>query len=98
MASRPGTGIIWRTGWATSPAEKAIIAVLKSLRAEGRTVVAVHHDLATVTEYFDNVFLINTTKIAEGPVAEAFTAEALQATYGGRLATAQVDQLARALV
>ena len=78
--------------------EKAIIAVLKSLRAEGRTVVAVHHDLATVTEYFDNVFLINTTKIAEGPVAEAFTAETLQATYGGRLATAQVDQLARALV
>lgn len=76
--------------------EKAIIAVLKSLRAEGKTVVVVHHDLATVPEYFDNVFLINTRKVAEGPVATAFTAETLQATYGGRLATAQVDQLARA--
>lgn len=77
--------------------EKAIISVLKSLRAEGKTVVVVHHDLATVADYFDNVFLINTRKIAEGPVAEAFTADTLQAAYGGRLATAQVDQLARAL-
>jgi manganese/zinc/iron transport system ATP- binding protein len=78
--------------------EKAIIAVLKSLRDAGKTVVAVHHDLATVTDYFDNVFLINTSKIAEGPVSEAFNGDTLQATYGGRLATAQIDQLAHALV
>ena len=77
--------------------EKAIISVLKSLREAGKTVVVVHHDLATVNDYFDNVFLINTRKVAEGPVAEAFTAETLQNAYGGRLATAQVDQLAKAL-
>ncbi|WP_171177256.1 metal ABC transporter ATP-binding protein [Ruegeria sp. HKCCD8929] len=77
--------------------EKAIISVLKSLREAGKTVVVVHHDLATVTDYFDHVFLINTRKVAEGSVAEAFTAETLQAAYGGRLATAQVDQLAKAL-
>ncbi len=77
--------------------EKAIIAVLKSLREAGKTVVAVHHDLATVTDYFDHVFLINTRKVAEGPVAEAFTAETLQSAYGGRLATAQIDQISRAL-
>lgn len=77
--------------------EKAIISVLKSLRAEGKTVVVVHHDLATVADYFDNVFLINTHKVAEGTVAEAFTADTLQAAYGGRLATAQVDQLSRVL-
>jgi manganese/zinc/iron transport system ATP- binding protein len=73
--------------------EKAIISVLKSLRDAGKTVVAVHHDLSTVTEYFDHVFMINTRKVAEGAVAEAFTTENLQATYGGRLATAQMDQL-----
>ena len=78
--------------------EKAIITVLKALRKAGKTVVVVHHDLATVAEYFDNVFLINTRKVAEGPVSSAFTAETLQATYGGRLATAQVEQLARASV
>ncbi len=77
--------------------EKAIISVLKSLRQAGKTVVVVHHDLATVTDYFDNVFLINTRKVAEGPVAEAFTAETLQSAYGGRLATAQIDQISHAL-
>ncbi|MCU9836278.1 metal ABC transporter ATP-binding protein [Ruegeria sp. WL0004] len=77
--------------------EKAIISVLKSLKQAGRTVVVVHHDLATVSDYFDHVFLINTRRVAEGPVAEAFTADHLQAAYGGRLATAQVDQLARVL-
>ncbi|GAA6188804.1 metal ABC transporter ATP-binding protein [Litorivita sp. NS0012-18] len=71
--------------------EKAIIAVLQSLNAQGKTVIAVHHDLATVTDYFDHVFLINKTRIAEGKVAEAFTPENLQRTYGGRLATAQLD-------
>jgi manganese/zinc/iron transport system ATP- binding protein len=70
--------------------EKAIIAVLHGLRAEGKTVIAVHHDLATVAEYFDRVFLINTTAIAEGPVAEVFTPDHLQAAYGGRLALAQM--------
>ncbi len=75
--------------------EKAIIGVLKSLKDAGKTVVVVHHDLATVTDYFDHVFLINTRKVAEGSVAEAFTADTLQAAYGGRLATAQVDQLSR---
>ncbi|UZD90978.1 metal ABC transporter ATP-binding protein [Cognatishimia activa] len=73
--------------------EKAIISVLKSLKNEGKTVVSVHHDLATVTEYFDNVFLINTRKVAEGPVATTFTSENLSAAYGGRLAMAQIDQL-----
>lgn len=73
--------------------EKAIIAVLKGLRQEGKTVVAVHHDLSTVPEYFDHVFMINTRKIAEGPVAQVFTAEHLDKTYGGRLATGQMDQL-----
>ncbi|PSL18506.1 metal ABC transporter ATP-binding protein [Shimia abyssi] len=74
--------------------EKAIIAVLKGLRADGKTVVAVHHDLATVHEYFDRVFLINTRKVAEGSVAEAFTPDALDRAYGGRLATAQMDRAA----
>ena len=77
--------------------EKAIIAVLKLLKAEGRTVVAVHHDLATVPEYFDQVMMINVRKIAEGPVDRAFTEAALQATYGGRLAAQQIDRLSLAL-
>ena len=65
--------------------EKAIIAVLKSLKAEGKTVVAVHHDLTTVEEYFDHVLLLDKTVVAAGPVAEVFTPENLHRAYGGRL-------------
>ena len=73
--------------------EKAIIGVLKDLRDAGKTVVAVHHDLSTVGEYFDNVFLINTRRIAEGPVATTFNDMHLQEAYGGRLGGAQMDAL-----
>ena len=73
--------------------ERAIVDVLKHLKAEGKAVVAVHHDLSTVRDYFDQVFLINVRRIVEGPVAVAFTAETLQATYGGRLAATHLDGL-----
>ena len=76
--------------------ERAIIDVLKALRDEGRAVVCVHHDLATVPRYFDRVLMINVRAIAEGPVDTAFTPETLQATYGGRLAATHLDQLALA--
>jgi manganese/zinc/iron transport system ATP- binding protein len=62
--------------------------VLKELRDEGKTVVAVHHDLSTVPAYFDRAFLINTRAIAEGPVAEVMTEANLRAAYGGRLGPA----------
>ena len=71
--------------------EKAIIAVLKDLRDAGRTVLAVHHDLATVPEYFDDVVLLNTQVVAAGPVETVFTDANLQAAYGGRLTTARID-------
>ncbi len=74
--------------------ERAIIAVLAELRAEGRAIVAVHHDLSTVPAYFDDVLMINVRKIAEGPVARAFTAANLATAYGGRLAATQIDELA----
>jgi len=73
--------------------ERAIIDVLKDLRDAGKSVVAVHHDLATVRSYFDHVFLINVRPVAEGPVDTAFTADTLSAAYGGRLAATHLDQL-----
>ncbi|MEM1044912.1 MAG: metal ABC transporter ATP-binding protein [Pseudomonadota bacterium] len=73
--------------------ERAIIDVLKLLRSEGKAVVCVHHDLSTVEDYFDHVLLINVRRIAEGPVASTFTAENLNATYGGRLAATHINEL-----
>ena len=61
--------------------ERSIIALLKELRTAGKTVVAVHHDLATVKDYFDHVTLINTKVIANGEVEKVFTDENLDLTY-----------------
>jgi manganese/zinc/iron transport system ATP- binding protein len=66
--------------------ERAIVQLLRELRAAGKTVVVVHHDLQTVPEYFDWVTLINVRRIASGPVHEAFTEENLRRAYGGRIA------------
>ena len=65
--------------------ERAIVDVLQDLRAAGDTVVAVHHALQTVPEYFDWVALLNVRRIAAGAVAEVFTDENLRLTYGGRV-------------
>jgi manganese/zinc/iron transport system ATP- binding protein len=66
--------------------ERAVVALLRSLRAARKTVVAVHHDLPTVHEYFDWVTLLNVRRIASGPVEEVFTEENLRLTYGAPLA------------
>jgi len=66
--------------------ERAIVEPLRGLRDQGRTVVVVHHDLQTVTRYFDRVVLLNMRVVASGTVSEAFTDENLRKTYGGRLA------------
>ena len=66
--------------------ERAIVQLLRELRERGKTVVAVHHDLQTVPEYFDQVTLLNVRRVASGPVDDVFTEENLRRTYGGRAA------------
>ena len=66
--------------------ERAIVDLLRDLRARGKTVVVVHHDLQTVPEYFDEVLLLNVRRIAAGPVGDVFTEDTLRETYGGRVA------------
>ncbi|MEM6469366.1 MAG: metal ABC transporter ATP-binding protein [Planctomycetota bacterium] len=65
--------------------EKAIVALLDDLKAEGKTAVVIHHDLQTVAEYFDHVILLNMRVVGEGSVESTFTQENLQKTYGPRL-------------
>jgi manganese/zinc/iron transport system ATP- binding protein len=81
LMDEPFAGVDYRT-------ERAIVALLRELKERGRTVVCVHHDLSTVTEYFDRVVLLNGRLIAEGPVQEVFTRENVEAAYGGSVAFA----------
>jgi manganese/zinc/iron transport system ATP- binding protein len=68
------------------PTEKVVLELLQELRAQGKLVLVVHHDLRTVPEYFDDVVLLNMRLVAHGPIETTFTSENLRKTYGGRLA------------
>ncbi|MGO2111919.1 MAG: metal ABC transporter ATP-binding protein [Pseudoclavibacter sp.] len=61
--------------------QQAIVDVLHGLRAEHKTVVMVHHDLATVRDYCDQVTLLNGRVVSSGPVDLAFTLDAIRVAY-----------------
>lgn len=65
--------------------EKTIISTLHRLRDQGRTAMVVHHDLDTVSEYFDRVLLLNRQVIAEGAAKNVMTPEHLKQAYSGKL-------------
>lgn len=65
--------------------EKIIIELLKELRDEGKSIVIVHHDLHKVTDYFDEVILLNKGLIASGPVAQTYTTKNMEKTYGSEI-------------
>ncbi len=65
--------------------EQAIVQILQDMRAQGKTVIVVHHDLQTAASYFDYILLLNMRVVAFGPTEEVFTTANLQKTYGGRL-------------
>ena len=65
--------------------EQAIFDLLNEMRANGKTILIVHHDLQTAKRYFDWTILLNTRLVAVGPIEQVFTREVLQETYGGKL-------------
>ena len=62
--------------------QETITRVLHGLRDEGRTVVIVHHDLATVPTLCDWTCLLNRTVMGFGPTKEVFTDEMVKQAYG----------------
>ncbi len=66
--------------------EEAIVALLREMRDQGRTVIVVNHDLQTARSYFDELILLNKRLIAYGPTSRVFTPELLSQAYGGHLA------------
>ena len=62
--------------------QETITNVLHGLRDEGRTVVIVHHDLATVPTLCDWTCLLSRTVMGFGPTKEVFTDETVKRAYG----------------
>lgn len=65
--------------------EKTIIDLLRTMTQSEKTVMVVHHDLHSVSQYFDWVIMLNTRLVAYGPTATTFTQKNLHETYGGKL-------------
>ena len=76
--------------------EKAIMQLLKKLKKQGKTLIVVHHDLNSVTDYFDWVVLLNTSLVACGETEQVFTADNIERTYGQKGALlAEVTKLSK---
>lgn len=74
--------------------EDTIMDLIKRLKAEGRAVMVVSHDLGKASQNFDRLALINQRLVAYGPVEQVFIPELLNQAFGGRLTMlSAADQL-----
>lgn len=53
--------------------ELILIDKFKQLQQQGKTIVAVHHDMNTLTHYFDHVLMIDKIIKAHGPCQDVFS-------------------------
>ena len=73
--------------------ERAILDVLETTKKSGRTLMVVHHDLATAAEYFDSLILLKQRLYAFGPPEAVLHRQLLSEVYEGNLRIfADIDQ------
>ena len=65
--------------------EQSILDVLEDTRKQGRTLVVVHHDLATAAQYFDQLILLKQRMFAFGTPQQVLHPELLSQVYEGKL-------------
>ena len=65
--------------------ERAILDVLERTREAGKTLLVVHHDLATAAEYFDALILLKQRLVAYGPPEAVLRHDLLSEVYEGKL-------------
>jgi ABC-type Mn2+/Zn2+ transport system ATPase subunit len=69
--------------------EEKIVEIMHKLASEGKTLLVVHHDLSTVSEYFHKTILLNQRLVAFGNTEEVFTQSNISRAYGGQLTILQ---------
>ncbi len=84
LLDEPFTGVDIKT-------EDSLIALFRSLAAEGRLILVSTHNLGSVPHFCDEVMLINKTLLAYGPVETTFTHENLENAFGGMLRHHQIQ-------
>lgn len=62
--------------------ERIMLSILHNEREKGTTIIAVHHDLATVQQSFDWAMVLNHSVVGCGPISHVFTSSVIQAAFG----------------
>ena len=62
--------------------EQIIMNILNQLKEKGKTIIVIHHDLATIEKYFDYLVLVNHKIVASGYVKDIFTPDNINQAYG----------------
>lgn len=75
LMDEPFAGIDART-------QSDLLGLLGELRADGGSVVVVHHDMAQVRAAFDWTLLLNVRTLGCGPTAQVLTPESVREAYG----------------
>ena len=70
--------------------EQLIMELLKSQRDAGKLILVVHHDLSKVSDYFDQVILLNRRLITYGKTSQVFNRSNLAKTYENQLPLEEV--------
>lgn len=78
LLDEPFTGVDVNT-------EDAIIALMGTLRDEGKIMLVSTHNLGSVPDFCDRVIMLNRTVLAEGPTEDVFTRDNLEHAFGGVL-------------
>lgn len=61
--------------------ERALVHVLHDLKSHGKTIIAVHHDLQTLPNYFDYLFAVNARRVAEGYIKDLSLDDVVHRTF-----------------
>ncbi|MBM7616738.1 iron/zinc/copper transport system ATP-binding protein [Weissella uvarum] len=76
--------------------EADIMAILKQWRDQGKTIIVIHHDLNKVSEYFDDLVIMNHGIVAAGPVDEVYTRDNIAHAFSPDLGNVLFDGKERA--
>lgn len=63
-----------------------LFTLFKDLKAQGKTILIVHHHLQSAKEHFDRILLVNKTLVADGSPENSLSQENLIKVYGGMAA------------
>jgi manganese/iron transport system ATP-binding protein len=76
-----------------SPSQESILSLLDELQRQNVTVMVATHDLEQAAQHFDRIMLLNHKLIAFGPPEQVLQTEKLIQAYGGRLRSANGDNV-----